>query len=528
MSREDLLNSVEEERADAEVAAQQERDTVEPITQTPYVVLSEELNPISFHNGLSGSLTKLSNGDDYLVAGTSDISLSTGSNGSITIDMDDVVYDNWKVGPSALASGSAGSETILRDETFRGGLEIYRASDAAKSKFMSVKNLGTNSTSPLTVISDEEGGLFVSLANTSGLAQNAKTNNLIHIDTSGSVSNFDVMVNGSIYSLLLSGSGVDKTLFAGGNFTKVGHSAPAAIAVDLSTGEASNPFEVSSYHNISDMIELSDGSIIIGGGFTRVKGITRNGLAKINPDGTLSTWNPGVRSDASGFPGYVNSLVADEANDVLYVGGNFSRAGGGYGSTTRSNLAAFKISDGAVTSWNPSAAQGGSQVSASIRKMILDSGANRLYVGGTFNALGNGGSGTAVSNMGAISTVDGSRIDWSPTVNNTVFDMVLDSTNSLIYAGGSFTTANGNMRNRLAAFSTTGTGVLTPTSWNPGCNGIVLALAHDSANNKMYVGGNFSTLGGGGSGVTSRSCIGVVSTSDSGTADPVWLSLIHI
>lgn len=42
--------------------------------------------PVFFKSGLSGSLTKLSNGSDYLVAGNN-ISLLTSSNGSITIDV---------------------------------------------------------------------------------------------------------------------------------------------------------------------------------------------------------------------------------------------------------------------------------------------------------------------------------------------------------------------------------------------------------------------------------------------------------
>lgn len=41
---------------------------------------------VKFNSGLSGSLTKLANGSDYLVAGDS-ISLTTGSNGSVTIDV---------------------------------------------------------------------------------------------------------------------------------------------------------------------------------------------------------------------------------------------------------------------------------------------------------------------------------------------------------------------------------------------------------------------------------------------------------
>src|SRR5207245_10604254 len=35
-----------------------------------------------------------------------------------------------------------------------------------------------------------------------------------------------------------------------------------------------------------------DGKILIGGGFTTVAGVTRNNIARLNPDGTLDAFNP--------------------------------------------------------------------------------------------------------------------------------------------------------------------------------------------------------------------------------------------
>ncbi len=68
---------------------------------------------VNFNQGLSGSLTKLTDGTSYLVAGTG-ISIITGSNGSITIANDGTAGDITSVvaGIGLLGGGSSGSVTL--------------------------------------------------------------------------------------------------------------------------------------------------------------------------------------------------------------------------------------------------------------------------------------------------------------------------------------------------------------------------------------------------------------------------------
>src|SRR5690606_39335273 len=70
--------------------------------------------------------------------------------------------------------------------------------------------------------------------------------------------------------------------------------------------------------------------------------------------------------------------------------------------------------------------------------------------------------------------------------------------NNVLYAGGSFTRAGGQPRERLAAFTVAN--VATPGTpatlldWNPGANNTVYTLAVH--NNVLYAGGDFTQVGG--------------------------------
>ena len=61
----------------------------------------------------------------------------------------------------------------------------------------------------------------------------------------------------------------------------------------------------------------------------------------------------------------------------------------------------------------------------------------------------------------------------------------------MVYAGGSFNMAGGQLRSNLASLDLA-TGAVT--SWNPSANGIVRALAANAG--MVYAGGEFIAIGG--------------------------------
>ena len=90
-----------------------------------------------------------------------------------------------------------------------------------------------------------------------------------------------------------------------------------------------------------------DGKILLGGNFTSILGTVRNGIARLNSDGTLdSAFNP--NPPAQSFI----SVIALQADGKILVSGYFG-ASGTIGGQTRGYLARLDPT-GAADSFNPS------------------------------------------------------------------------------------------------------------------------------------------------------------------------------
>ena len=149
-----------------------------------------------------------------------------------------------------------------------------------------------------------------------------------------------------------------------------------------------------------------DGTLYIGGGFTSIGGVSRNHLAAIKPDLTLSDWNPGAND-------HINALAV--SGDTVYIGGNFTQVSG----TGRDYLAAVGT-DGNLKSWNPGA---GSSV------LALAVNDATVYVGGLFTTLG----GQSRNYLAAVG-IDGSLSAWDPSLENSV--NVLAISEGKLFVGG--------------------------------------------------------------------------------------------
>jgi hypothetical protein len=113
---------------------------------------------------------------------------------------------------------------------------------------------------------------------------------------------------------------------------------------------------------------------------------------------------------------------------------------------------------------------------------------NRIYIGGEFTAV----DGVPRNNLAAIDRTTGALTSWNPGANRRVAALAASPDGSRIYAGGDFTEIGGITRNRLAALDPL-TGAVH-TQWRSGTGSTVRAIA--VSGNGVYIGGNFQRVQG--------------------------------
>ena len=229
--------------------------------------------------------------------------------------------------------------------------------------------------------------------------------------------------------------------------------------------------------NANNMVRIvvlqPDGKILIGGDFTMLSpsggaSITRNRIARLNPDGTVdSAFNPNASA-----PVYT---IAVQADGKILVGGHFDSIGG----QSRHRIARLDPITGLADSFDPNA---GNDVSA-----IVIQTDGKILLGGSFDT---------VSSLGRrrIARVDpstGAPDSFDPSGDNDVEKILLQADGKIL-VGGRFDNIGGQPRRRIARLDP-GTGLAD--SFDPNAGNDVLAMALQ-ADGRICVGGRFNTMGG--------------------------------
>jgi uncharacterized delta-60 repeat protein len=260
----------------------------------------------------------------------------------------------------------------------------------------------------------------------------------------------------------------------------------------------------------------ADGKILVGGDFTQARGnsadvVTRHNLARFNADGTLDAgFDPGTANPSpSGYPP-VQTIVVQPDGRIL-VGGDFTRLGGGTGTTDRYYIGRL-LADGSVDpTFNPGA-------NSYVHALALQPLDGKIVVGGNFGLIGGGGRGFTQRSYLARLNSDG--LAQPDTVLDPNFNpgagpggaevvaLALQVDGKIVVGGGFSMLGGGGTgttpRSRIGRLNADGS---LDTTFNPGANGNVNALLVQP-DGKIVVGGGFSMLGGGGTGTTTRDAIG--------------------
>jgi len=289
----------------------------------------------------------------------------------------------------------------------------------------------------------------------------------------------------SVLAVFDDGSG--PALYAGGRFTQAGESQANRIA--RWDGTAWSPLGLGITGANSEVFALSvfdDGSgpaLYVGGDFTQAGG---------NPANRIARWDGAVWAPlGDGMNSWVRALAIfdDGTGPALYAGGRFNQAGG---------ILASRIARWDGTTWSPLGAGIGDHSSSSVLALaVFDDGSGpALYAGGNFTQAGGSPAnriarwnGTTWSTLGAGLSGTSAFVQALAVFN--------DGSGPALYAGGNFTQAGGNSASRIARWDGTDW-----SSLGAGVNGLdssvlTLTVFDDGSGPALYAGGSFTEAGTG-------------------------------
>jgi Chitobiase/beta-hexosaminidase C-terminal domain/Fn3 associated/Domain of unknown function (DUF5122) beta-propeller len=326
---------------------------------------------------------------------------------------------------------------------------------------------------------------------------------IAELDTAtGLATSWLINAGNSVFTLSLSDDSA--SIYAGGNFLSIGGVIRDHLAaLDLISGTATS-WDPGADDVVRSIIMSEDVSTLyVGGDFTSIGGKARNRIAAIDRISALATpWDPDA-NDA------VYTLLLDSDDGVtLYVGGEFTAFNGN--AILRNHIASLATdatnNTAIINSWDPNASDGAVRTMAQF--------GTTLYVGGDFTSAGTIG-GQNRNHIAALRTTSSSASAWDPDADGNILAMSLSADGRLLYVGGNFLTFDsGNIaRNHIAVLDTTSVVAAEMlTSWNPDANDVVRAMSLSSDESILYIGGDFTTLGGGTP--LTRNRMAAVATSD--------------
>jgi uncharacterized delta-60 repeat protein len=298
---------------------------------------------------------------------------------------------------------------------------------------------------------------------------------------------------------------LDRKIIVGGAFSKLGQlsGGPASrnnIARLYPDGSVDATLFLLPNAAIFAIALQADGKILIGGKFSMIGEVFRSAIARLNPDGRIDHTFSVMVLEAQGFSIGEVDAIAVQPDGKIVIGGKFSSLlePGGV-DTPRKNIARLNSNGAIDTSFDP----GANDV---VRSLVVQPD-GKIVAGGRFTALGAGGT-TSRNRIGRLNS-DGS-IDntFDPGANDQVNALALQRDGKILI-GGNFTMVGGGgtgttTRNFLARLNSD---TSVDLAFNPGANATVSAFALQP-DDKIIVAGGFTLLGGGGFGTSVRNRVG--------------------
>ena len=274
-------------------------------------------------------------------------------------------------------------------------------------------------------------------------------NGLVRLNTDGSLdASFNADTTGTLGGVDALALQPDGKILIGGNFTEVdgvSHDGLARLNTDGSLdasfiANAGESAETSEYGVVYALVLQPDGKVVIGGYFGQVNGVSHNGLARLNADGSLDASfmaSTARTDDYYNMDSFIYALALEPDGKIL-VGGYFTEVD----SVSQSNLARLNADGSLDTSFNANTEEGGG-----VNVIALQSD-GKIVIGGDFTQV-NGINQSYLTRLNGDGTLDPFFNAGGSGSSNEVQALFLQPDGKLL-VGGRFTSIDGVLRNYVA------------------------------------------------------------------------------
>jgi uncharacterized delta-60 repeat protein len=207
-------------------------------------------------------------------------------------------------------------------------------------------------------------------------------------------------------------------------------------------------------NDVNDIVRQSDGKLIIGGPFVTARGVTQNGIARLNDNGSIDT---GFNTAAQGTVGVAGTVraIALQPDGKILICGTFTTARG----VTQNNIARLN-SDGSLDTGFNTGATVGANDTVRYLDVQLD---GKILIGGEFSTV-RGVARRGIARLNADGTLDTSFLG---SIENSFFsgsvsDILVNGNSALV--SGSFLKISGVEQNNIATILLDSSFIITETS----------------------------------------------------------------
>jgi len=231
-----------------------------------------------------------------------------------------------------------------------------------------------------------------------------------------------------------------KILVGGTFFTSFNGTSQNGIARLNSDGSLDTSFTIGTGGNsgVESIALQTDGKIIISGGFTTFDAISQNSIARLNADGSLDTsFNIGTGTKSS-----IRS-VSIQTDGKIMIAGSFTS----YNGIARNGIARLNTDGSLDTSFSIGLGTGDGTVTSNVVYSTAILADGKIIIGGDFTSY-NGTLQNRIARLNADGSLD-ATFNPSTAANSAVLTTAIQADGKSII-GGYFSTYNGVLRNRIA------------------------------------------------------------------------------